>query len=71
MKSQQYFREIEKKNNFFAIDFYADIWYNARHKRKRIKEVLPYAIAFGETIGGAAERHEIGKDKFLELLNKD
>ena len=32
---------------------------------------LHCAIAFGETIGGAAEHHEIGKDKFLELLNKD
>lgn len=40
-------------------------------KEKKIKEVLPCAIAFGETIGGAAEHHEIGKDKFLELLNKD
>ena len=40
-------------------------------KEKKIKEVLPCAIAFGETIGSAAEHHEIGKDKFLELLNKD
>ena len=40
-------------------------------KEKKIKEVLPCAIAFGETIDGAAEHHEIEKDKFLELLNKD
>lgn len=39
--------------------------------KEKIKEVLPCAIAFGETIGGAAEHYEIGKDKFLELLNKD
>lgn len=32
---------------------------------------LHCAIAFGETIGDAVEHHELDKEKFLEMLNKD
>lgn len=31
---------------------------------------LHCAIAFGETIGGAAEHHEIPKEEFMALMNK-